>query len=52
MVGPIKQNKSQVPHYPSYRKTTKGSLQNSVGCTSITPETLSVIYDPAVRKSN
>jgi len=49
----LKQNKSQVSRHPSCPKTTKGSLQN-VSWTRFRPssKTLSVIYDPAVRKSN
>jgi len=33
----LKQNKSQVSHPISCRKTTKGSLQNAVGHASIHP---------------
>jgi len=43
MVGPIKQNKSQVPHCPSCNKTTKGSLQN-VSWTHFHPENLGVLF--------
>jgi len=34
----LKQNKSQVSHTLSCHKTTKGSLQNTVGHASIAPE--------------
>jgi len=45
-----KQNKRQVSRRPSYRKTTKGSLQKcQLDMLPSLPKSLSVIYDPVVR---
>jgi len=51
-LDPTRENKSQVPPCPSCNKITKGFLENISWTLPSLQKTQSVIYDPAVRRSN